>query len=87
MLILLTDGRANPVPPEAAVDEARRAKDAGVTLFTIGLGDDLDLEALRAMASRPDAFLRAPDAADLAEAYRAVARRIPCPAAAFWGGR
>jgi len=87
VLVLLTDGRANPVPVEDAVGEANRAKDAGVSIFTIGLGDDLDFDALAAMASRPDAFLRAPDAEDLAAAFRTIARRIPCPAEAFWGGR
>jgi len=87
VLVLLTDGRANPVPVEAALAEAEAAKAAGVTLFAIGLGDDPDAEALAAMASSPAGFLRAPDAEDLADAYRAVAASIPCPATAWWGGR
>lgn len=87
VLVLLTDGRANPVPVEAAVAEATAAKAAGATVFTIGLGNDVDAEALAVMASTPGGFLRAPDAEDLADAYRAVARSIPCPASAWWGGR
>jgi len=78
VLVLLTDGRANPVPVDVAVAEAAASKAAGVTLFTIGLGDDLDAEALAAMASTPDGFLRAPDAEDLAAVYAQVARSIPC---------
>jgi len=87
VLVLLTDGRANPVPIESAVAEADAAKAAGVTVFTIGLGEDLDADGLAAMASTAERFLRAPDAEDLAAAYAEVARSIPCPASAWWGGR
>lgn len=87
VLVLLTDGRANPVPIDAAVTEAAAAKAAGVTVFTIGLGDDVDSDGLAAMASSPQGFLRAPDGEDLAAAYATVARSIPCPASAWWGGR
>jgi len=87
VLVLLTDGRANPVPIEAAVAEADVAKAAGVTLFTIGLGEDIDAEGLAAMASTASGFLRAPDAEDLAAVYAQVARSIPCPASAWWGGK
>jgi len=87
VLVLLTDGRANPVPVDVAIAEAERAAAAGVTLFTIGLGDDLDAEALARMASRPQDFLRAPDAEDLADVYREVAHSMPCPGSAWWGGR
>ena len=87
VLVLLTDGRANPVPIEAAVQQAVLAKAAGITLFTIGLGEDIDAEGLAAMANTPSGFLRAPDAEDLAGAYAEVARSIPCAASAWWGGR
>jgi len=87
LLVLLTDGRANPVPIEAAVAEAELTKAAGVTLFTIGLGEDIDAEGLAAMASMESGFLRAPDAEDLAAVYAQVAGSIPCPASAWWGGR
>jgi hypothetical protein len=56
-------------------------------LFTIGLGNDLDTEALRGMASKPEYFYLAPDAAALAGIYRSIAVAIPCPAGAFWGRR
>jgi len=87
VLVLLTDGRANPVPIEAAVGEAQLTKAAGVTLFTIGLGEDIDAEGLAAMASMESGFLRAPDAEDLAAVYAQVAQSIPCPESAWWGER
>ncbi|MFI0608519.1 MAG: VWA domain-containing protein [Anaerolineae bacterium] len=87
VLVLLTDGRANPETAEEGVRRAALAKAAGLTLFTIGLGNDVDLDALAAIASRPDYFHHAPDAADLEGIYRTVAGTIPCPSAAFWGRR
>jgi Mg-chelatase subunit ChlD len=85
--IVLTDGKANPVGPEVAVAKARLARDAGVTIFTIGLGDDLDDWALAAIASRATYYFRAPDADALAAIYAAIAVEIPCPAEGFWGRR
>ena len=87
VLILLTDGRANPGPAVAAVEQAWLAKDAGVVVFTVGLGSDLDDDALAQMASRPGYFYTTPDAEDLADIYRAIAVSIPCPAESFWGRR
>jgi Mg-chelatase subunit ChlD len=87
VMVVLTDGRNNPVPVEAALAEAASAKDAGLVLFTIGLGQDLDAAALVAMASRPDYAYFAPEAEELADIYRAIAVAIPCPAEAFWGRR
>ncbi len=86
-LILLTDGRANPVGPEVAEARAREAKAAGITLFTIGLGEDVDLGSLTRMASSPAHVHHAPSAAELAAIYRGIARVLPCPEEAFWGRR
>lgn len=44
--VLLTDGRSNPRPASEAVARAGEAKAAGMTVFTIGLGADIDVEAL-----------------------------------------
>ncbi|MBK6768333.1 MAG: VWA domain-containing protein [Ardenticatenales bacterium] len=86
-MIVLTDGRANPVPADVAVAEAARAKAAGVTVFTVGVGYDLDVDALRAIASGPADAFTAPDAEALAGIYSSIAVRLPCPAGAFWGRR
>jgi Mg-chelatase subunit ChlD len=85
--IVLTDGKANPVGPDVAVARARLAKDAGVSFFTIGLGDDLDDWALAAVASRATYYYRAPDAEALAAIYAAITVEIPCPAEGYWGRR
>lgn len=87
MMIVLTDGRSNPRPAGDAVASAARAKAAGITIYTIGLGADLDVEALAAIASTPRSFIRAADAAALDAIYRDIAKTIPCPASAFWSAR
>jgi len=87
VMIVLTDGLANPVGPEVAVAEAQSAKADDITIFTIGLGDELDVWALAAMASKTTYFYRVFDAEDLAAIYLSIAVEIPCPAGRFWGGR
>ena len=87
VLIVLTDGRANPIPVEVAVERADDAKAAGITVFTIGLGEDLEAEALQRIASRAGFFMRAPTPGELERAYAEVARSLPCPPSASWGRR
>jgi Mg-chelatase subunit ChlD len=87
VLILLTDGRSNPRPAADAVARAAEAKARGVVVFTIGLGTDVDTDALAAIASRPDGFYQAPVGEDLAAIYGRIAVALPCPAGAFWGRR
>jgi Mg-chelatase subunit ChlD len=84
VLILLTDGLSNPRPASEAVKRAREAHDAGVVIYTIGLGDSLDFDALRTIASEASGFYQAPDAEDLAEIYHRIAVDIPCPEERFW---
>jgi Mg-chelatase subunit ChlD len=86
-LILLTDGRSNPQPVGEAVARAEAAKAAGVVIYTIGLGADVEGEALSAMASRPEGYFPAPEAEALAGIYGQIAVALPCPAGAFWAGR
>lgn len=86
-LILLTDGRSNPQPVSEAVARAGEAKAAGVVVYTIGLGAEVDAEALAAIASRPEGYFAAPEAEALAGIYAQIATALPCPAGAFWGGR
>jgi Mg-chelatase subunit ChlD len=86
-MIVLTDGRANPESPEVAVAQGALAKAAGITVFTIGIGNEVDFDALERMASQPAYFYRAPKAEDLEGIYREIARVIPCPPDQFWGHR
>jgi uncharacterized protein YegL len=85
VLILLTDGKSNPRPVSEAVTRAAQARQAGVVIFTIGLGTDLDDAALTTIASRPAYCYHAPTAAQLRDIYRQIAVAIPCPAERFWG--
>ena len=87
VMILLTDGKSNPRPASEAVDRARVAKDRGVIIFTIGLGEELDEAALIEIASGRGYFYRTPDAEDLARIYASIAVTIPCSTSAYWGGR
>jgi Ca-activated chloride channel family protein len=85
VLVLLTDGRANPVPAEVAEQRATTAKAAGITVFTVGLGADVDSASLRRIASSADHYFEAPDAAALAGVYHRIAVRLPCPGGTWWG--
>jgi hypothetical protein len=85
IIVLLTDGRANPVPAEVAEQRAAEAKATGITVFAVGLGADIDRDFLRRIASSPDHYYEAPDATALAEVYHRIAARLPCPAGAWWG--
>jgi Mg-chelatase subunit ChlD len=89
VMIVLTDGLANPMPASVAVERAKAAKDDGITVFAIGLGrpSELNVVDLAQMASRPEYFYRAPDGEDLVAIYRTIAIEIPCPARQYWGRR
>jgi hypothetical protein len=88
-MVVLTDGLANPEPASTAVRRAQEAKNSQITIFTIGLGKDSELNVteLRQMATTPAHFYHAPDGEDLLDIYRAIAVEIPCPAQGFWGRR
>lgn len=87
VMVLLTDGRSNPQPAAVAVQRAAAAKLAGLRVYTVGLGDDIDEDALRAMASEAAGYFHAPSGRELAAIYRDIAIDLPCPPAAFWSGR
>ncbi len=78
VLILLTDGRSSPEPVVVAEAAATRAKAEGILIFTIGLGPEVETEALKRMASDPAYYHHAPDAEDLEAVYRELARELPC---------
>ncbi len=83
--VLLTDG-VQTGGPAAALAAAERARSAGVTLYTIGLGADADGATLAAMAADPRRYRIAPDSADLAAIYADIARDIRCPGGGRWPG-
>lgn len=87
VLVLLTDGKSNPRPVSEAETIAAAAKQRGVVIFTIGLGEDLDFRALERIASRPGFYYHAPDAEDLGAIYAAIAVDLPCRPDTYWGQR
>jgi Mg-chelatase subunit ChlD len=87
VMIVLTDGRSNPRPASEAVLRAAEAKREGTTIYTIGIGGELDFEALSLIASRSDFFYVSSRAEDLKEIYTEIAGEIPCPSEQFWGRR
>lgn len=96
VLILLTDGLPNRVPPAedgrmetTVLRAAAAAKAAGITVYTIAIGapEDTNPELLRDCATDPDHYFYTPDPEDLDAIYRAIAYSIGCPPESFWGGR
>ena len=80
-IVLLTDGR--PSTDDAKVlSAARTAREAGINVFTVGLGQDVNPELLRAVSGDSARYFAAPDAASLQDIYRRLALLVPCP-----GGR
>jgi Mg-chelatase subunit ChlD len=75
VIILLTDGNDNAGPWGPTI-AALEAKLDGSRVFAIGLGDDVNDEALRRMASVPDDYYFAPAGDQLEAIYRDIARRI-----------
>ncbi len=77
-LVLLTDGKPEGGfdPVERAREEARTTRDAGIALYSIGLGGDIDRDLMREMAGEADRYFEAPGAAELSRIYRRIARRL-----------
>jgi len=73
-VVLMSDG--NPTDQPQALAAAEAVKDAGFTLYTIGLGTDLDPDILRRMASSPELFYAATSDMDLADVYADIGRRL-----------
>jgi Mg-chelatase subunit ChlD len=83
VMILLTDGLQTGTPGEElrAADEVRQA---GIRLYAIGLGSDVDETSLRTMAGDDSRYYHAPDSTDLARIYSEIAQDLMCPG--MWGG-
>jgi len=88
VLVLLTDGLPNQVPyaddgtMETTVRRAAGgAKEAGIRIYTIGLGNDQDINGalLAECASDPSLYFTTPDAEHLAAIYSQIAYSFGCP--------
>ncbi len=79
VVVLLSDGiQTGEVEPvrNAAARITTVAPDA--LIFTIGLGEAVDVDLLRGIATGPERYYRSPDAEDLAGIYAAVYGRVGC---------
>jgi len=74
VLILLSDGL--PDSGSAATDAARTAKQAGIRVFAIGLGADVDPALMKDVASSHSDYYPAPQSSDLAAIYQQIAGAI-----------
>jgi Mg-chelatase subunit ChlD len=102
VVVLLTDGQPDGVPlgpggtqEETILAAAARARTAGLRVYTIGvgqpdaadIGDRINAELLRAVASEPGMYFQTVDAAELAVIYADIAYIFGCSGTAFWGRR
>jgi Mg-chelatase subunit ChlD len=88
VIILLTDGLPSQVPPAedgsvatTVLRAAQAAKDAGVTVYTIGVGlpSDIDAGLLTAAATSARHYYFTPDPEALAGIYEQIAYSFGCP--------
>lgn len=91
IIILLTDGVATrPSSPDGsrgekedifyasqvAIKEAQNAKNEGISIYTIGLGKEIDEEFLIKISSSPENFLLAPATSTLKNVYQKISSSI-----------
>jgi len=76
VMVLLTDGLADPAGARLAASGARSR---GVTIYAIGLGDRVDDELLIELAGVRDRYRLSPDGADLEAIYLEIASDPGCP--------
>ena len=84
VIVLFTDGLQTGTPGEE-LRAAQEVRDAGVRLYTIGLGSDVDETALKTMAGDESRYCFAPDSGDLARIYSEIAQDLKCPGMKLWG--
>jgi uncharacterized protein YegL len=78
VLILMTDGQSNVGPDPMTA--ASSAKAAGIEVFTIGLGNGINVNQLKAMATDPSHFYQAPTSAQLSSIFHQIATGVAGPA-------
>ena len=79
VMVVLTDGRATGVEDSVVRARAEAARQAGIAIYTVGLGTDVDATALGEIASGPGYAFLAPSPDQLEQIYRDIAYTIACP--------
>jgi len=72
-IILLTDGNPEGTYAGDVRAAAAQIRAAGIALFTIGLGNDVNAALLREIATQPDYYYQSPSPSDLIEIYTRLA--------------
>ena len=78
IVILLTDGIPAGTTEAEVLAEAEVTKAAGITIYTIGLGEDVNAGLLTTIATSSDHYYAAPSTSDLNEIYMQIANVIQC---------
>jgi Mg-chelatase subunit ChlD len=84
VVVLLTDGVPTlptktgvpEFPQISAQDESRKLQDENVSIFTIGLGNQIDSQFLTSISSTKDDYFQAPTASTLQSIYSSIATQI-----------
>jgi hypothetical protein len=63
-------------PENYAIEKSTLAKQAGIQIFTIGLGNNINANFLKLLASAPENYFSAPTTADLQSIYSKIANAI-----------
>jgi Mg-chelatase subunit ChlD/DNA-binding beta-propeller fold protein YncE len=78
LIVLLSDGRPQSGSEGSALALAQLARERSVTVFAIGLGDDLDADFMRQLARSPAEYRPAADESALRGIYESIAGSLPC---------
>ncbi len=79
VLILISDGQFWGTTETAVYDAATHAKAAGITLYTIGLGQNVNQTILKGIAStNTNHYYYAPSTSDLTAIFTEIAASLPC---------
>lgn len=79
VMILLTDGLAtapDEEPEKYALEAAGIVKEKGVSLFTIGLGDNVNMDFVTQLANSPKQAYRALSVSDVDRIYKSITEEI-----------
>lgn len=87
IIVIMTDGVPNrPTKADGKSDEtyaakyamqiAAEAKNDNISVYSIGLGSDLNVDLLTSIASKPEQFYQAASGADLGKVYQQIANAI-----------
>ncbi|MCP5100841.1 MAG: VWA domain-containing protein [Chloroflexi bacterium] len=72
------DGTPNETGETAVLAAAESAKNAGIEIFTIGLGPEINSQLLEAVATDAEHFYNAPTTNELSDIYRQIVGELNC---------